>query len=528
MWTCVGSSRRWDSRRCWAVVGCATIAPGCAAVEASALTGLVVGTGVGAVTSTGGGATVLVVAPTTPVSTATSAASPSAASVHAISHAPRSDGGTGVEACGAAGTAAHANRAPRRSWAHRVITDMRMSRLRIATLTAAACLAAGTWASLTGTSAAASSPSAAPAPQVSAQLTAGVAPRATLSAVQENYLALAQAGVAAAERRWRNGRLGWYDERLGDRERYPLATIWGVVPLFESLDAIAIAAPTAANLHALTAFAAGAERYLNRGLRPVAGYSPYPGDREPDTETWFDDNGWWGVAFVEAYRATGARRYLRDAERALRYVAAAGWDPSSGGIWWDTDHPFKSGPALAADTLLATLLYQQTRSSFALAQAHEFLAWANTAGFSAANGLYTDTSVSSTPVDYVEGPLIYAQAALCRLTGAQDECARAEALKQTALSRFGFLLDFSPQYDAIYLQWMLALYALDDDPTLYYLAADNARDAQTRAANAEGLYLLSWNGETLPAFDAAPGMLQTQAATTSVFAWLAVYQPPGS
>jgi hypothetical protein len=73
---------------------------------------------------------------------------------------------------------------------------------------------------------------------------------------------------------------------------------------------------------------------------------------------------------------------------------------------------------------------------------------------------------------------------------------------------------------------MLALYSIDHDPTLYALAADNARDAQTHAANAEGLYLLSWNGETLPARYAMPGMLQTQAATTSVFAWLAVYQPP--
>ena len=33
-------------------------------------------------------------------------------------------------------------------------------------------------------------------------------------------------------------------------------------------------------------------------------------------------------------------------------------------------------------------------------------------------------------------------------------------------------------------------------------------------------------GETLPLNDARPGMLQTQAATTSVFAWLAVYPPP--
>ena len=73
---------------------------------------------------------------------------------------------------------------------------------------------------------------------------------------------------------------------------------------------------------------------------------------------------------------------------------------------------------------------------------------------------------------------------------------------------------------------MLALYSLEDDPVLYALAADNARDAQTRALNGEGLYLLSWNGETLPSEDALPDSLQTQAATTSLFAWLAVYPPP--
>jgi hypothetical protein len=73
---------------------------------------------------------------------------------------------------------------------------------------------------------------------------------------------------------------------------------------------------------------------------------------------------------------------------------------------------------------------------------------------------------------------------------------------------------------------MLALYSLDHDPVLYTLAADNARGAQTRAPNGEGLYLLSWNGHTLPPAYARPGMLQTQAATTSVFAWLGVYPPP--
>jgi uncharacterized protein YyaL (SSP411 family) len=352
------------------------------------------------------------------------------------------------------------------------------------------------------------------------------APVRAISAAQKSYLALAQAGVAEATKRWWDPRRGWYDARLDDHERYPLATIWDSVPLFESLDAIAIAQPSVANRHAVTAFAAGAERYLNRGLRPVPGYSPYRGDREPNTETWFDDNGWWGLAFMNAYRATGQRRYLDDAERALRYIASAGWDANGGGIWWNTEHPYKSGPALAADTLLATLIYQQAHSAFALEQARKFIAWANGAGFASSEGLYADSSLSATPVDYVEAPLIYAQALLCHLTSTPAECERAKALKATALRRFGVLLDFAPQYDAIYLQWMLALYALEGDSTLYLLAADNARDAQTRAANGEGLYLLSWNGETLPAIDAEPGMLQTQAATTSLFAWLAVYPPP--
>jgi hypothetical protein len=357
--------------------------------------------------------------------------------------------------------------------------------------------------------------------------------QATLSPAQQGYLALAHAGVARAQRRWADHRRGWYDARLGDRERYPLATIWDIVPLFESLDAIDIAQPSGANRRALTRFAAGAERYLNRGLRPLPGYSPYPGDREADTETWFDDNGWWGIAFAEAYRATGARRYLTDAERALRYVAAAGWDSNGGGIWWDTEHPYTSGPALAADTLLATLIYQQDHSTFALEQAQKSIAWANTNGFSNADGLYADSSLSSTPVDYIEGPLIYAQALLCQLTGASGTsgtsggCQRTAQLTATALKRFGETLDFSPQYDAIYLQWMLALYALDGDRGLYRIAAANARDAQSHAGNGEGLYLLSWAGGTLPAFDAEPGMLQTQAATTSLFAWLAVYAPPG-
>lgn len=382
---------------------------------------------------------------------------------------------------------------------------MRTLALRLPTLTLAAVLAA---CAFTATSSAARTR--APA----------------LTATQRHYLALAKTGVAAAEREWRDRRRGWYDARLHDRDRYPLATIWDIVPLFQSLDAIAIAQPTVANRRAVARFASGAERYLNPGLRPVPGYSPYPGDRDADTETWFDDNGWWGLAFVQAYRATGTRRYLTDAQRALRYIAAAGWDPVGGGIWWNTEHPYTAGEALASATLLATLLYQQTHSRFALAQAQRFLAWANTGGFSQTDQLYAAGSLTPTPIDYIQSPLIYAQALLCRIDALPGDCTLADYLTANALHRFGPILEFAPQYDAVYLQWMLALYSLDGNSALYTLATENAGAAQSGAINGEGLYLLSWSGAPLAAQYAPPEMLQTQAATTSLFAWLAVARPP--
>jgi hypothetical protein len=257
-----------------------------------------------------------------------------------------------------------------------------------------------------------------------------------------------------------------------------------------------------------------------RPIRGIAGPTSRPG------QTWFDDNGWWGLAFVNAYRATGARRYLTDAQRALTFIDRAGWDPRRGGIWWNTSHPYKAGEALASATLLATLLYETTHSPAALADANRFLAWGNSTGFSATDGLYAKSDRSSVPEDYIEAPLIFAQQQLCAINGAQADCDRAESLTDTSLRRFGPDLDFGPQYDAIYLQWMLALYGADHDPRLYALAAGNARIAAAEARDANGLYLRSWTGDALSPSVAVPNMLQSQAATTSVFAWLAVYAPP--
>ncbi len=49
-----------------------------------------------------------------------------------------------------------------------------------------------------------------------------------------------------------------------------------------------------------------------------------------------------------------------------------------------------------------------------------------------------------------------------------------------------------------------------------------ARDAQEHARDAQGLYLRAWDGTPITEHQALPNMLQTDAATLELFAWLAV------
>jgi hypothetical protein len=330
------------------------------------------------------------------------------------------------------------------------------------------------------------------------------------------FLALAERGLASAQSRWHDAHLHWYDERLADHDRYPLATIWGSVPLFESLDAVALAAPSAAHRTAVNAFARGAERYFDKKL---SGFAPYPGDRG-NVETWFDDNGWWGLAFVDAHSATGQARWLGDAQRAFAFIAARGWRSAGGGIWWNTDHQYLAGEALASATLLGAELYRLTGRASYLQQVHKFLSWAETS-FIGERGLYERTDSDPTPTPYIEGTMVEAHQLLCE-GGEASACARARELANACWARFASRLTMGPQFDTIYLHWMLVYASQAGDARWPALAQQMANQAQTQAlVSSTGLYLRAWDGSAISEHEARPGMLQTQAATSELFAWLA-------
>src|ERR1700691_3957720 len=111
-----------------------------------------------------------------------------------------------------------------------------------------------------------------------------------------DYMTLTEMGVAQGSS-WRAG--DWYCEFLGCTGQYQLLTVWGEVRMFESVDALELAAPSPAHRALVDRFARASERYWNPYLN---GYAPHPDDR-------FRRSAWW---FAAACRlgALGVGAYL--------------------------------------------------------------------------------------------------------------------------------------------------------------------------------------------------------------------------
>lgn len=352
-------------------------------------------------------------------------------------------------------------------------------------------------------------------------------PRLDLPAPQAvNYVQLTEEGVRQAAR-WH--RQDWFCEYLHCPGRYPMLTIWGGVRMFEAADALQLAAPSAEHQALVDRFARFSEHYWNRA---IGGYAPYPDDRGSDVEVWFDDNGWLGLAFVSAYQATHSPRYLYDAQRAFRFIATHGWDAAKGGgMWWTTRHPYHSGPALASDTLLGMLLYELDHESWQLEAVKTYVDWANANDNHDERQFYLEKPNNPSSVnDYVQSPLVYAQYLLCKDGLGEGYCVRAARLAATLseqkVTAYGYRLNYGPQYDSIYLQWMMAYGQAVGDSYWTTLAQVNASAAASHAA--QGTWLGSWWGGRIRDAETHPGMFRTMASTTSLFAWVAAYSDGGA
>jgi predicted alpha-1,6-mannanase (GH76 family) len=86
----------------------------------------------------------------------------------------------------------------------------------------------------------------------------------------------------------------------------------------------------------------------------------------------YDDEGWWALAWIDAYDLTRNAQYLTMAETIFADMAG-GWDSTcGGGIWWSKDRAYKN--AIANELFLSVAAHLANRDT---ANSATYLNWAN-------------------------------------------------------------------------------------------------------------------------------------------------------
>lgn len=86
----------------------------------------------------------------------------------------------------------------------------------------------------------------------------------------------------------------------------------------------------------------------------------------------YDDEGWWALAWIDAYDLTRDPRYLSMAESIFADMTT-GWDDvCDGGVWWNKDRRYKG--AIENELFLSVAAHLANRSRARRAQ---YLDWAN-------------------------------------------------------------------------------------------------------------------------------------------------------
>jgi predicted alpha-1,6-mannanase (GH76 family) len=251
--------------------------------------------------------------------------------------------------------------------------------------------------------------------------------------------------------------------------------------------------------------------------------------------SFYDDNGWWALAWVEAYDLTGNTRYL-DAARTIFAHNAAGWDDACrGGLWWNTSRKTKNAITNELFLTLAARLHLRTRSAQTPGDHEGYRDWAlrawdwfSSSGLIGASGLVNDgltpacENNGGTTWTYNQGVILGGLAALYEITGDGAYLRQGESIADAALRKLtsppGILTEAHeaatggtdrdrPQFKGIFVRYLYDFYLHSSRPAYRDFILRNASSIWDASRNSGNQFGLCWAGP----YDQADASRQTAA-----------------
>jgi predicted alpha-1,6-mannanase (GH76 family) len=160
---------------------------------------------------------------------------------------------------------------------------------------------------------------------------------------------------------------------------------------------------------------------------------------------YYDDEGWWALAWALAYESSHEARYLEMSELIFADMAA-GWDNTcGGGIWWRKDKRYKNAIAnelfLSVAARLANLVLDPARRSVYREWATREWEWFAASGMINSDNLINDGLDNACHNNhrntwtYNQGVVLGGLTALHKETGDAKLIERAKTIASAAISR---------------------------------------------------------------------------------------------
>ena len=257
---------------------------------------------------------------------------------------------------------------------------------------------------------------------------------------------------------------------------------------------------------------------------------------------YYDDEGWWALAWIRAYDVTGQAHFLKMSKTIFADMAASWDDHCDGGIWWRKDRRYKNAIANELFMLVAVRLHQRTPSD---AGTNSYLAWAvrewkwfNHSGMINTDNLINDgldrwcENNGHTVWTYNQGVILGGLTDLYKATGdtyyLRQAVAIADAAIATLVNTNGVLQEpcekiddchggDSPQFKGIFIRYLAYLYDVTRKPEYGEFLDHNAHAVWFNDRNESNQLGLRWTGP----FDLADAARHSSA----MFAISAVASP---